>query len=75
MSSGRCKALNFSKAMFGVTERIWMSTSPFEEATILEIRPLAASGASMDDVADKIQKKTRLNPDLIKYVAKTKTTA
>ena len=52
-----------------------MSTSPFEEATILEIRPLAASGASMDDVADKIQKKTRLNPDLIKYVAKTKTTA
>jgi len=51
-----------------------MSTSPFEEATIEEIRSLAASGASMDDVADKIQKKTRLNPDLIKYVAKTKIT-
>ena len=46
-----------------------------EEATIEEIRSLAASDARMDDVADKIQKKTRLNPDLIKYVAKTKTTA
>ena len=46
-----------------------------EEATIEEIRSLAASGARMDDVADKIQKKTRLNPDLIKYVAKTKITA
>jgi len=29
-----------------LTEDAWMSTSPFEEATILEIRPLAASGAS-----------------------------
>ena len=46
-----------------------------EDATIGEIQSLAASGASMDDVADKIQKKTRLNPDLIKYVAKTKITA
>jgi hypothetical protein len=46
-----------------------------EDATIEEIQSLAASGASMDDVTDKIQKKTRLNPDLIKYVAKTKITA
>ena len=46
-----------------------------EDATIEEIHSLAASGANLDDVADKIQKKTRLNPDLIKYVAKTKTTA
>jgi hypothetical protein len=46
-----------------------------EDATIEEIQSLAASGASIDDVADKIQKKTRLNPDLIKYVAKTKITA
>ena len=37
-----------------------------EDATIEEIQSLAASGASIDDVADKIQKKTRLNPDLIK---------
>jgi hypothetical protein len=35
-----------------------------EDATIEEIRSLAASGASMDDVTDKIQQKTRLNTDL-----------
>ena len=46
-----------------------------EDATIEEIQSLAASGASIDDVADKIQRKTRLNPDLIKYVAKNKITA
>jgi hypothetical protein len=46
-----------------------------EDATIEEIQSLAASGASMDDVTDKIQKKTRLNPDLIKYVAKNRVTA
>jgi len=46
-----------------------------EDATIEEIQSLAASGASMDDVTDKIQKKTRLNPDLIKYVANNKITA
>ena len=46
-----------------------------EDATIEEIQSLVASGASMDDVTDKIQKKTRLNPDLIKYVANSKITA
>ena len=46
-----------------------------EDATIEEIRSLAAGGASMDDVTDKIQKKTRLNPDLIKFIATTKITA
>jgi len=46
-----------------------------EDATVHEIHSLAASGASMDDVTDKIQKNTRLNPDLIKYIAKTKITA
>ena len=46
-----------------------------EDATIEEIHSLAASGASMDEVADAVQKKTRLNPDLIKYVARTKLTA
>ena len=46
-----------------------------EDATIEEIQSLVASGASMDDVTDKIQKKTRLNPDLIKYVAKNKINA
>ena len=46
-----------------------------EDATIEEIQSLAASGASMDDVTDKIQKNTRLNPDLIKFIAKNKITA
>ena len=46
-----------------------------EDATIEEIQSLVASGASMGDVTDKIQKKTRLNPDLIKYVANNKITA
>jgi len=46
-----------------------------EDTTIEEIHSMAVGGASMDDVTDKIQKKTRLGPELIKYVAKTKITA
>ncbi len=46
-----------------------------EEAALEEIRSLAASGASMEDVADKMQKKARLGPDLVKYIARTKITA
>jgi len=46
-----------------------------EDATIEEIRSLAASGAGMDDVTDKIQQKTRLNLDLIEFIAKNKITA
>jgi len=46
-----------------------------EDATIEEIQSLAASGAGMDEVADKIQQKTRLNPDIIKFIAKNKITA
>ena len=46
-----------------------------EDTTVEEIRSLADSGSTLDDVADQIQKKTRLGPELIKYVAKTKITA
>jgi hypothetical protein len=46
-----------------------------EDATVDEIHSLAASGANLDDVTDKIQQKTRLNPDLIEYIAKNKITA
>jgi hypothetical protein len=46
-----------------------------EDSTIEEIRTLTASGATADDVANQIQGKTRLSPDLIKYIAKTKITA
>ncbi len=43
--------------------------------TLEEIRALAASGASVDDVAGQIQKKSRISSDLIKYIAKSKITA
>jgi len=46
-----------------------------EEATIKEIRTLAASDATADDVANQIQRKAKIGQDLIKYIAKTKTTA
>lgn len=46
-----------------------------DDATMEEIRNLAASGAAMDDVAGQIQKRARIGPDLIKYIAKTKLTA
>ena len=40
-----------------------------------EIRALAASGASIDDVANQVQKTARIGPELIKYIAKSKITA
>ena len=43
-----------------------------DDTTLEEIRVLAASGASVDDVADQIHKKARISLDLIKYIAKTK---
>ena len=46
-----------------------------EDATLNEIRSLAASGANMDDVTIQIQKTARMEPELIKYIAKTKITA
>jgi hypothetical protein len=46
-----------------------------DDATIEEIRTLTATGATADDVANQIQRKSKIGPDLIKYIAKTKTTA
>ena len=46
-----------------------------DDATMEEIRALAASGTTMDDVANQIQKKARIGSDLIKYIAKSKITA
>jgi hypothetical protein len=46
-----------------------------EDTTLEEIRALAASGASVDDVANQIQRKARIGSELIKYIAKTKVTA
>jgi len=39
-----------------------------------EVR-LADSGASIDNLANQVQKRARIGPDLIKYIAKTKITA
>jgi len=44
------------------------------DSTIEEIRALAASDASADEVADQIHKKARIGSELIKYIAKTKIT-
>ena len=45
-----------------------------EDTTLEEIRTLASTGADADDLANQIQKRARLGPDLIKYIAKTKIT-
>ena len=46
-----------------------------EDSTLAEISSLVASGAAMEDLASQVQKKARLGPDLIRYIAKSKTTA
>ena len=46
-----------------------------EDATVEEIRALAASGATADDVANQIQRKAKIGTDLIKYIARSKITA
>jgi hypothetical protein len=45
-----------------------------EDSTMKEIVDLAEGGASLEDVASQVQKKVRLGPDLIKYIAKNKIT-
>ena len=46
-----------------------------EDTTMEEIRTLTSTGLDMDEMASQIQKKARLGPDLIKYIAKPKITA
>jgi len=46
-----------------------------DDATVEEIRSLVASGSPMDELASQVQKKARIGPDLIKYIAKSKITA
>jgi hypothetical protein len=45
-----------------------------EDATMKEIRTMAASGVTMDKVTAEIQKKAKVSPGLIKYIASTKAT-
>ena len=46
-----------------------------DDATLEEIKNMAASGVDADEMAIQIQKKARLGPDLIKYIAKSKMNA
>jgi len=46
-----------------------------EDATVEEIRSLADSGTTLDDVANKVQQKARIGPELIKYIVEAKITA
>jgi hypothetical protein len=45
-----------------------------DETILNEINALAAGGATAEDVADQIQKKSRISADLIKYLARAKIT-
>ena len=46
-----------------------------ESNTIEEIRSLADNGTTLDGVVDLVQKKARIGPDLIKFIATTNITA
>jgi hypothetical protein len=46
-----------------------------EDATIEEIRSLADSSTTLDGATNQIQKKAKIGPDLIKFIATTKITA
>jgi hypothetical protein len=46
-----------------------------EDATIEEIHALVDSGSSIDDVAEKVQRKAKISPDLIKFIAMTRIAA
>ena len=45
-----------------------------EEETIGEIEAMISGGATVEEAAEEITKRTRLAPDLIKYIAKSKVT-
>ena len=46
-----------------------------EDATIEEIRSHADSGTTLDGATNQIQKKAKIGPDLIKFIANNKITA
>ena len=46
-----------------------------EDTTMEEIRALVTGGTKMDDLTSQMQKKARIGPELIKYIARTKITA
>jgi len=46
-----------------------------DDAIMEDIRTLVTRGTTMEDLASHVQKKAKLGPDLIKYIARTKITA
>ncbi len=46
-----------------------------DDATVGEIQALATNGIALDEVADQIQSKAKISPDLIKYIANTRVAA
>ena len=46
-----------------------------EDTTMEEIRALVTGGTNMDDLTSQMQKKARIGPELIKFIARTKITA
>jgi hypothetical protein len=46
-----------------------------DDATMEEIRALAASGADASQVAEDIKRKAKLSPDLVKYISGSKASA
>ena len=45
-----------------------------DDSTLVEISSLVSSGVAIEDLASQVQKRARLGPDLIKYIAKSKIT-
>ncbi|HOT07742.1 MAG: hypothetical protein A4E45_00656 [Methanosaeta sp. PtaB.Bin039] len=45
------------------------------DSTMEEIKSMINKGVSFDEMSEQIQKKARIGPDLIKYIARTKITA
>jgi len=45
-----------------------------DDETIGEIESMISEGVTIEEASDQIMKKTRLAPDLIKYIAKSKIT-
>ncbi len=43
-----------------------------DDATMEEIRTIASTGADVDNIAVEIQKKAKISPDLVKFIAKSK---
>ncbi len=46
-----------------------------DDSTLEEIRAMTASGATIDVVANRVQKKVNLSSELIRYITRTKATA